>query len=65
MLKLCLQEKEAYTFLKDEIYQNYNTEENIKKRSYQSDNTDKPGYRYEFKTKIIKKLRTCLWNICS
>ena len=32
--------KEAYTFLKDEIYQNYNTEENIKKRSYQSDNTD-------------------------
>lgn len=35
--------KEAYTFLKDEIYQNYNTEENIKKRSYQSDNTDKAG----------------------
>ena len=47
--------KEAYTFLKDEIYQNYNTEENIKKRSYQSDNTDKPGYRYEFKNKNNKK----------
>lgn len=48
--------KEAYTFLKDEIYQNYNTEENIKKRSYQSNNTDKPGYRYEFKNKNNKKL---------
>ena len=38
-----------------EIYQNYNTEENIKKRSYQSANTDKPGYRYEFKNKNNKK----------
>ena len=45
--------KEAYAFLKNEIYQTYHTEENVKKRSYQSDNTDKPGYRYEFKNKNI------------
>ena len=47
--------KEAYAFLKNEIYQTYHTEENVKKRSYQSDNTDKPGYRYEFKNKNHKK----------
>ena len=47
--------KEAYAFLKNEIYQTYHTEENVKKRSYQSDNTDKPGYRYEFKNKNNKK----------
>ena len=47
--------KEAYAFLKIEIYQTYHTEENVKKRSYQSDNTDKPGYRYEFKNKNNKK----------
>ena len=47
--------KEAYAFLKDKIYQTYHTEENVKKRSYQSDNTDKPGYRYEFKNKNNKK----------
>ena len=49
--------KEVYAFLKNEIYQTYHTEENVKKRSYQSDNTDKPGYRYEFKNKNNKKER--------
>ena len=47
--------KDAYAFLKNEIYQAYHTEENVKKRSYQSDNTDKPGYRYEIKNKNNKK----------
>lgn len=43
--------KDAYAFLKNEIYQTYHTEENIKKRSYQSDNT----IDMNLKIKIIKK----------
>ena len=49
--------KEAYTFLKDEIYQNYNTEENIKKRSYQSDNTDKPWRNFTGRKTITGNVR--------
>ena len=50
--------KEAYAFLKNEIYQTYHTEENVKKRSYQSDNTDKPGYRYEFMEHLRLKIKS-------
>lgn len=48
--------KEAYTFLKDEIYQNYNTEENIKREVINQIIRINQAIDMNLKTKIIKKL---------
>lgn len=48
--------KEAYTFLKDEIYQNYNTEENIKREVINQIIRINQDIDMNLKTKIIKKL---------
>lgn len=47
--------KEAYAFLKNEIYQTYHTEENVKKRSYHQIIQISQDYRYDLKIKITKK----------